>query len=172
MAIAKGRYLLVFLCVQLVVMALLYREGYRKRVAYFFGIFYKNGPHSLVPNPQNISLPGDVYANLSLIAKPAVREDLLPYCPETSPYIGKWSTSVRGCSPVSHNLESSWMGMWGARRCPLKWGSEPDRSTIGKNGSHPGVLECRTYVSAPSATLSLPKVLMGAVVSLSSPSNS
>ncbi|XP_044138253.1 beta-1,4-galactosyltransferase 3-like [Bufo gargarizans] len=89
MAIAKGRYLLVFLCVQLVVMALLYREGYRRRVAYFFGILYKNGPHSLaLLNPQNLSLPGDVYGNLSLIAKPPVREDRLPYCPETSPFIG------------------------------------------------------------------------------------
>ncbi|XP_066462603.1 beta-1,4-galactosyltransferase 3-like [Eleutherodactylus coqui] len=89
MTIAKGRYLLVFLCVQLVVMALLYREGYRKRVAYFFGIFYKNGSPSLVLlNPQNLSLPGDVYANLSLIARPAVRKEQLPYCPEVSPYIG------------------------------------------------------------------------------------
>ncbi|XP_072283366.1 beta-1,4-galactosyltransferase 3-like [Pyxicephalus adspersus] len=88
MTIAKARYLMLFFCVQLVVMALLYREGYRKRVAYFFGIFYKNGPHNLVLlAPQNLSLPGDVYANLSLIAKPAVREELLPYCPETSPFI-------------------------------------------------------------------------------------
>ncbi|XP_063798338.1 beta-1,4-galactosyltransferase 3-like [Pseudophryne corroboree] len=89
MAIAKGRYLLLFLCVQLVVMALLYREGYRKRVAYFFGIFYKNEPQSMAMlNPQNLTLPGDVYANLSLIAKPPVRVELLPYCPETSPFIG------------------------------------------------------------------------------------
>ncbi|XP_018417676.1 PREDICTED: beta-1,4-galactosyltransferase 3-like [Nanorana parkeri] len=70
-------------------MALLYREGYRKRVAYFFSIFAKNGPHSLVSlAPQNLSLPGDVYSNLSLIAKPAVSEELLPFCPETSPFIG------------------------------------------------------------------------------------
>ncbi|KAM4016585.1 beta-1,4-galactosyltransferase 3-like isoform 1-T3 [Anomaloglossus baeobatrachus] len=89
MVLAKGRYLLLFLCVQLVVMALLYREGYRKRVAYFFGIFYKNGPHSLaLLNGQNLSSPGDVYANLSLISRVAVREDLLPYCPETSPFLG------------------------------------------------------------------------------------
>ncbi|KAM8927027.1 beta-1,4-galactosyltransferase 3-like [Pelodytes ibericus] len=89
MAFAKGRYLLFFLCVQLVVMAFLYREGYRKRVAYFFGIFYKGGSQSLVQlSPHNVSLPGDVYANLSLIAKPAVPIDELPFCPETSPFIG------------------------------------------------------------------------------------
>ncbi|XP_053308210.1 beta-1,4-galactosyltransferase 3-like [Spea bombifrons] len=87
MAIAKGRYLLLFLCVQLVVMALLYREGYRKRMAYFFGIFYK--PNSVVVfPPHNNSFPGDVYANLSLIAKPAGPAEDLPYCPETSPFIG------------------------------------------------------------------------------------
>lgn len=89
MVIAKGRYLLLFLCVQLVVMALLYREGYRKRVAYFFGIFYKGGPASMgLMNSHNVSQPGDVYANLSLISKSSLREEELPFCPETSPYIG------------------------------------------------------------------------------------
>ncbi|XP_077116277.1 beta-1,4-galactosyltransferase 3-like [Ranitomeya variabilis] len=89
MVIAKIRYLMLFLCVQLVVMALLYREGYRKRVAYFFGIFYKNGPHSLaLLNAQNLSFPGDIYANLSLISRQTVRDDLLPYCPDASPFIG------------------------------------------------------------------------------------
>ncbi|XP_077312610.1 beta-1,4-galactosyltransferase 3-like [Lithobates pipiens] len=87
MTITKARYLILFFCVQLVVMALLYREGYRKRVAYFFGIFYK--PDSLVTlTPQNSSLPGDVYANLSLIVKPAGSKEVLPYCPETSPFLG------------------------------------------------------------------------------------
>ncbi|XP_063292831.1 beta-1,4-galactosyltransferase 3-like [Pelobates fuscus] len=89
MGIAKGRYLLLFLCVQLVVMAFLYREGYRKRVSYFLGIFYKGVPQPILTlNPQNNSFPGDVYANLSLIAKPAVPIAGLPYCPETSPFIG------------------------------------------------------------------------------------
>ncbi|CAJ0920117.1 unnamed protein product [Ranitomeya imitator] len=89
MVIAKIRFLMLFLCVQLVVMALLYREGYRKRVAYFFGIFYKNGPHSLaLLNAQNLSFPGDVYANLSLISRQTVRDDPLPYCPDASPFIG------------------------------------------------------------------------------------
>lgn len=88
MTITKARYLMLFFCVQLVVMALLYREGYRKRVAYFFGIFYK--PDSLVTlTPQNSSLPGDVYANLSLIVKPAGVKEVLPYCPETSPFLGR-----------------------------------------------------------------------------------
>lgn len=92
MTIAKARYLILFFCVQLVVMALLYREGYRKRVAYFIGIFYKNGPHSLPLVPQNLSIPGDVYANMSLISKPAVsKKEILPYCPDTSPFLGRWS---------------------------------------------------------------------------------
>ncbi|KAM4704069.1 beta-1,4-galactosyltransferase 3-like [Rhinophrynus dorsalis] len=103
MAISKGRYLLLFLCVQLVVMALLYREGYRKRMAYFIGIFYKAGPVSMVlVNPQNVSQTGDVYANLSLISKAAVREDELPYCPETSPFIGG---PIRVTLPETLSLE-------------------------------------------------------------------
>ncbi|OCT73582.1 beta-1,4-galactosyltransferase 3 [Xenopus laevis] len=89
MVMAKGRYLLLFLCVQLVVIALLYREGYRKRVTYFFGIFYKGGTASMgLINPLNLSQAGDVYANLSLISKSSLRDDELPYCPETSPFIG------------------------------------------------------------------------------------
>ncbi|XP_066462569.1 beta-1,4-galactosyltransferase 3-like isoform X2 [Eleutherodactylus coqui] len=78
MTITKGWCLLVFLFIQLVVMALLYREG--KRLAYFFDNFFKNGSSSLVfPNPQNLSLPGDIYANLRLITR--------QHCPEVSPYI-------------------------------------------------------------------------------------
>ncbi|MEE6481951.1 hypothetical protein FKM82_013078 [Ascaphus truei] len=103
MAFAKGRYLLLFLCVQLVVMALLYREGYRKRVAYFFGIFYKGGaPSFVLLSPRNVSQPGDVYANLSSISKPGVREEELPFCPETSPFIGG---PIRVTFPESLTLE-------------------------------------------------------------------
>ncbi|CAM5175777.1 unnamed protein product [Eretmochelys imbricata] len=89
---SRGRYLLLLLGVQLVVMALLYREGYRRRVAYFLGIFYKGGAPAGLGGPQgaahNASLPGDVYANLSLIARPPLRPEELPYCPETSPFLG------------------------------------------------------------------------------------
>ncbi|XP_067318342.1 beta-1,4-galactosyltransferase 3-like isoform X2 [Anolis sagrei] len=84
----RGRYLLLFLGVQLVVMALLYREGYRKRVAYFLGIFYKGGALTMLASLHNASLPGDVYANLSLIARPPLPPDDLPYCPEVSPFLG------------------------------------------------------------------------------------
>lgn len=86
---SRGRYLLLFLGVQLVVMALLYREGYRKRVAYFLGIFYKGGTSTMLSSLHNVSLPGDVYANLSLIARPPLPPEDLPYCPETSPFLGK-----------------------------------------------------------------------------------
>lgn len=94
---SRGRYLLLFLGVQLVVMALLYREGYRKRVAYFLGIFYKGGTSAILGNLHNVSLPGDVYANLSLIARPLLPAEELPYCPETSPFLGKGSRSQGFC---------------------------------------------------------------------------
>ncbi|XP_063168709.1 beta-1,4-galactosyltransferase 3-like isoform X2 [Candoia aspera] len=84
----RGRYLLLFLGVQLVVMALLYHEGYRKRVAYFLGIFCKGGTLTMLASLPNASLPGDVYANLSLIARPPLPPEELPYCPEVSPFLG------------------------------------------------------------------------------------
>ncbi|XP_053254389.1 beta-1,4-galactosyltransferase 3-like isoform X2 [Podarcis raffonei] len=84
----RGRYLLLFLGVQLVVMALLYHDGYRKRVAYFLGIFYKGGTLTILSSLHNVSLPGDVYANLSLIARPPLPPEELPYCPEASPFLG------------------------------------------------------------------------------------
>ncbi|XP_034975822.1 beta-1,4-galactosyltransferase 3 [Zootoca vivipara] len=84
----RGRYLLLFLGVQLVVMALLYHDGYRKRVAYFLGIFYKGGTLTILSSLHNISLPGDVYANLSLIPRPPLPPEELPYCPEASPFLG------------------------------------------------------------------------------------
>ncbi|XP_053547238.1 beta-1,4-galactosyltransferase 3 [Bombina bombina] len=87
MAFSKGRYLLLFLCVQLVVMAFLYREGYRKRVASFLGVFYK-GPPLVILNHNHTSHPGDVYANLSLISKSVLRGEDLPLCPATSPLLG------------------------------------------------------------------------------------
>ncbi|MBN3306208.1 B4GT3 galactosyltransferase, partial [Amia calva] len=88
---SKGRYLVMFLGVQLVVMALLYREGYQKRVAYFFRIFRK-GDQPLVTGgvpmgPHNATRSGDVYANLSLLIKPSAKEEDLPFCPEKSPFI-------------------------------------------------------------------------------------
>ncbi|XP_028837707.1 beta-1,4-galactosyltransferase 3 [Denticeps clupeoides] len=83
---SKWRYLVMFLGVQLVVMALLSREGYHRRVTYFFRIFRKTD-HGLVPHSRN-STGGDVYANLSLIAKFQVRDEDMPYCPRKSPLIG------------------------------------------------------------------------------------
>ncbi|XP_042295217.1 beta-1,4-galactosyltransferase 3-like isoform X2 [Sceloporus undulatus] len=98
----RGRYLLLFLGVQLVVMALLYREGYRKRVAYFLGIFYKGGTLTMLASLHNASLPGDVYANLSLIARPPLPPDDLPYCPEVSPFLGG---PIRVTFPAGLSLE-------------------------------------------------------------------
>ncbi|XP_028678563.2 beta-1,4-galactosyltransferase 3 [Erpetoichthys calabaricus] len=93
MPISKARYLMLLVCVQLVVMAMLYREGYRKRVAYFIGIFWKDNlvTSDLAEQPHatgNRSRHGDIYANLSLIVKPFVRKEDLPFCPDKSPYVG------------------------------------------------------------------------------------
>uniref|UniRef100_UPI00398E77BB beta-1,4-galactosyltransferase 3-like n=1 Tax=Pristiophorus japonicus TaxID=55135 RepID=UPI00398E77BB len=84
---AKVRYLVLFLCVQLMVIVLLYREGSRRRVAYFLGILWKKGT-SPMGGLQNNSRAGDVYFNLSQIVRPVLSEDQLPDCPKTSPYLG------------------------------------------------------------------------------------
>ncbi|XP_041964373.1 beta-1,4-galactosyltransferase 3 [Alosa sapidissima] len=81
---SKWRYLVMFLGVQLVVMALLSREGYQRRVSYFFRIFRKSEPSSHARNGTN---GGDVYANLSVLARSPAKEDL-PYCLKKSPLIG------------------------------------------------------------------------------------
>ena len=86
----------MFLGVQLVVMALLSREGYHKRVSYFIRIFRKleitatgtSGAGS--PHARNHT-GSDVYANLSLLAKAHGRGENMPYCPKTSPLIGEFT---------------------------------------------------------------------------------
>lgn len=85
---SKWRYLVMFLGVQLVVMALLSREGYQRRVSYFFRIFRKT-EHSTAASShgRNVTNGGDVYANLSVLARSPAKEDL-PYCPKKSPLIG------------------------------------------------------------------------------------
>lgn len=97
----------MFLGVQLVVMALLSREGYHKRVSYFIRIFRKldtasgtSGASS--PHASNHT-GGDVYANLSLLAKAHGRGEDMPYCPKTSPLIGEFThrnRSPRTGSPI------------------------------------------------------------------------
>ncbi|XP_056122263.1 beta-1,4-galactosyltransferase 3 [Rhinichthys klamathensis goyatoka] len=82
---SKWRYLIMFLGVQLVVMALLSREGYQKRVSYFFRIFRK--PDSTTGHAVGARNHTDVYANLSLLGPPVNKEDM-PYCPKQSPLIG------------------------------------------------------------------------------------
>lgn len=76
----------MFLGIQLVVMALLSREGYQKRVSYFIRIFRK-------PDGRNHTAGsitgGDVYANLSHLAKAQSHGDDMPYCPKQSPLISK-----------------------------------------------------------------------------------
>ncbi|KAG2470697.1 B4GT3 galactosyltransferase, partial [Polypterus senegalus] len=108
MAMSKVRYLMLLVCVQLVVMAMLYREGYRKRVAYFIGIFWKDNLVTSDLAEQlhatgNHSRSGDIYANLSLIVKPFVREEDLPFCPDKSPYVGEYASSwwpIQGLVPL------------------------------------------------------------------------
>ncbi|XP_029535724.1 beta-1,4-galactosyltransferase 3 [Oncorhynchus nerka] len=91
---SKWRYLFMFLGVQLVVMALLSREGYHKRVSYFIRIFRKlettaTGTFGAGSLHASNHTGGDVYANLSLLAKAHHgRGEDMPYCPKTSPLIG------------------------------------------------------------------------------------
>ncbi|KAF3839491.1 hypothetical protein F7725_018208 [Dissostichus mawsoni] len=87
---SKWRYLFMFLGIQLVVMALLSREGYQKRVSYFIRIFRKPDTTGLSGrNQTTVGIPGgDVYANLSTLFKTHVNEDHMPLCPKKSPLIG------------------------------------------------------------------------------------
>ncbi|XP_046885795.1 beta-1,4-galactosyltransferase 3 [Hypomesus transpacificus] len=98
---SKWRYLFMFLGIQLVVMALLSREGYQKRVTYFIRIFRKpdssggglsqgcnntSGPDVLAGSRAGVG--ADVYANLSLLARVQTGIEDMPFCPKTSPLIG------------------------------------------------------------------------------------
>ncbi|KAJ7985367.1 hypothetical protein DPEC_G00351330 [Dallia pectoralis] len=87
---SKWRYLFMLLGVQLVVMALLSREGYQKRVSYFIRIFRKpdNTASGLGPAQARNRTGNDVYANLSALAMAHVRVEDMPFCPKTSPLIG------------------------------------------------------------------------------------
>lgn len=83
---SKRRYLVMFLGVQLVVMALLSREGYQKRVSYFIRIFRKTEGR----NHTAAGISGaDIYANLSHLVKPQSHGDDMPYCPKKSPLLSK-----------------------------------------------------------------------------------
>lgn len=80
----------MFLGIQLVVMALLSREGYHKRVSYFIRIFRKpDAAGSPLQNRTTLAVPKDVYANLSHLSKPHSRGDNILYCPKTSPLMGE-----------------------------------------------------------------------------------
>lgn len=87
---SKWRYLFMFLGIQLVVMALLSRDGYQKRVSYFIRIFRK--PDVLLGRNDTSDIPGgDVYADLSHLSKSPSHGDDMPYCPKTSPLISEFS---------------------------------------------------------------------------------
>lgn len=115
---SKWRYLVMLLAVQLVVMALLSREGNQRRVSYFFRIFRKTEHTASPPHGHNGTSGGDVYANLSAPARSAAREDL-PYCPRKSPLIGEFNstshpyvwalsvTQVRVSTPILSDLKLS-----------------------------------------------------------------
>ncbi|XP_028971771.1 beta-1,4-galactosyltransferase 3 [Esox lucius] len=85
---SKWRYLFMLLGVQLVVMALLSREGYHKRVSYFIRIFRKQETTAPGSAHARNHTGSDVYANLSLLAKAQSRGEDMPFCPKTSPLIG------------------------------------------------------------------------------------
>ncbi|KAL7835790.1 hypothetical protein SRHO_G00281370 [Serrasalmus rhombeus] len=85
---SKWRYLVMLLGIQLVVMALLSRDGYHKRVTYFFRIFRKIDviSGSAAGHGQNHT-GADVYANLSYLVNVHSKDDI-PYCPKKSRLIG------------------------------------------------------------------------------------
>ncbi|XP_051922618.1 beta-1,4-galactosyltransferase 3 [Hippocampus zosterae] len=84
---SKWRYLFMFLGIQLVVMALLSREGYQKRVSYFIRIFRKSDPAGAqAQNRTATDVPvGNVYGNLSRKAENDGGDVF--YCPMTSPLL-------------------------------------------------------------------------------------
>lgn len=98
---SKWRYLFMFLGIQLVVMALLSREGYQKRVSYFIRIFRKPDTTGLSGRNHTTAgiTGGDVYANLSHLSKAHSHGDDMPYCPKTSPFIREWS-----CLLLCHSI--------------------------------------------------------------------
>lgn len=78
----------MLLGIQLVVMALLSREGYQKRVSYFIRIFRKaEGKNHTVPGVTGT----DIYTNLSHLVKAQNHGADMHYCPKTSPLISKWN---------------------------------------------------------------------------------
>ncbi|KAK1806597.1 hypothetical protein P4O66_005101 [Electrophorus voltai] len=88
---SKWRYLIMLLGVQLIVMALLAREGYQKKVTYFFRLFRKldtlSGQATGAAGHGQNRTGADVYTNLSHLIFVQNKEDM-PYCPKTSPLTG------------------------------------------------------------------------------------
>lgn len=86
---SKWRYMFMFLGIQLVVMALLSREGYQKRVTYFIRIFRKANTTAVSGRNHTAAgiIGGDVYANLSHLPRTNSQGDDMPYCPKISPLI-------------------------------------------------------------------------------------
>ncbi|KAM8827041.1 beta-1,4-galactosyltransferase 3 [Synchiropus picturatus] len=84
---SKWRYIFMFLGIQLVVMALLSREGYQKRITYFMHILRKSDTSSSSSrNHTAASLPArHVHANLTHLSK--VQHNAIPMCPKTSPLL-------------------------------------------------------------------------------------
>ncbi|KAG7318060.1 hypothetical protein KOW79_019095 [Hemibagrus wyckioides] len=87
---SKWRYLFMLLGVQLIVMALLSREAYQKRVSYFFRIFrkldFQSGMAGSGAAHGTNRTGADVYANLSQLVQPPNKEDM-HYCPVKSPLL-------------------------------------------------------------------------------------
>ncbi|RVE63155.1 hypothetical protein OJAV_G00164580 [Oryzias javanicus] len=87
---SKWRYGFMFLGIQLVVMALLSREGNQRRVTYLIRIFRRPGGTSLPPRNGTLEGGGalDVYSNLSNLILKYNRRDDIKFCPKTSPFVG------------------------------------------------------------------------------------
>lgn len=89
---SKWRYLFMLLGLQLIVMALLSRDAYQKRVTYFFRIFRRldvlSGPAWSGAGHGTNRTATDVYANLSQLVLVSKKE-VMYYCPKKSPLLSE-----------------------------------------------------------------------------------
>ncbi|XP_036602706.1 beta-1,4-galactosyltransferase 3-like [Trichosurus vulpecula] len=80
---AQGRALFIFFGLQLVIMVVLYHQGYHHQVSYVLKILTT----SILSTPATMLTMKDVYSGLDQIQPLNPIKDDLPACPKTSPFI-------------------------------------------------------------------------------------
>ncbi|XP_068944373.1 beta-1,4-galactosyltransferase 3-like [Petaurus breviceps papuanus] len=81
--VAQGRVLFIFFGLQLVVMVVLYHQGYRPQASYVLKILTA----SSLRTPMTILTMRDVYSGLDQIQPLSLTEEALPICPKNSPFV-------------------------------------------------------------------------------------